>query len=165
MIRKRAAACAIVVAGVLALSTTAALAGTNGAGTTTMTQHARNVVLFSNPTQNPCTGAAGTITAVAATQVMHVTQQADGTFWFTQTAQGTATFTPTNPSDASASGHFTLWFGESSNDKNDVQHDTATFNLWASDGTHIVVKMRDHLSTNANGVITAAFSVKSATCN
>src|SRR5579864_2031980 len=75
---------------------------TNGAGTTTMTQHARNVQLFSNPTQNPCTGAPGTITAVAATQVMHVTQQADGTFWFTQTAQVTVTFAPTSDASAAA---------------------------------------------------------------
>jgi len=165
VIRKRAAACAVVVAGVLALSTTAALAGTNGAGTTTMTQHARNVLLFSNPTVNPCSGAAGTISAVAATEVMHVTQQADGTFWFTQTAQGTVTFTPNDPSDASGSGHFTLWFGESSNDKNDVQHDTATFNIWTTDGMHVVVKMKDHLSTNANGDVTSVFTTKSVSCN
>jgi hypothetical protein len=157
---------AIGVSSLIALST-AALAYANGAGTVTSTQHAKNVVLFSMPgSSNPCDPAdTGTLTATAATEVFHITTQADGTFWVTGTAQGTVTFTPDNPADASATGHFTSWFGESSNDKNDVQHDTATFNLWASDGTHIVFKMKDHLSTNALGKVTASFSKSGARCS
>jgi hypothetical protein len=153
-----------VVAGVLALSTTAALAGTNGAGTTTMTQQQRNVLFFSNPTQNPCNGAAGTVTAIAKTAKFHSTTQADGNFWITGSAQGTVTFTPTDPTGASASGHFATWFGESSNEKNDVQHDTSTFQFWTTDGHHVIVKMKDHLSTNANGVVTVSFSNMAVTC-
>jgi hypothetical protein len=160
---KKAAACAAVAAGLLAVTTTVALAS-NGAGTTTTTQQARNVLLFSNPAQNPCSGAAGTVTAVAKTEKFHITTQADGNFWVTGSAQGMVTFSPTDPSDASASGHFATWFGESSNEKNDVQHDTGTFQLWTTDGHHVVVKMKDHLSTNANGVVTVSFSKMTLTC-
>jgi len=156
------------VAGLVAVfalsSATAALAG-NGAGTVSLTQHARNVVLFSNPTANPCTGDAGTLTATAATEVFHITTQADGTFWVTGTAQGTVTFTPSDPKAASATGHFAQWFGESSNDRNDVQHDTGNFNLLATDGSHIVVHTADHLSTNANGVVTVNFSTFTPHCS
>jgi hypothetical protein len=145
------------------MTTTVALAS-NGAGTTTSTQQQRNVVFFSNPTQNPCNGDPGTITAIAKTAKFHSTTQADGNFWITGSAQGTVMFSPTDPSDASASGHFATWFGESSNEKNDVQHDTATFQLWTTDGSHVIVKMKDHLSTNANGVVTVSFSHMTVTC-
>jgi len=53
---------------------------------------------------------------------------------------------------------FTSWFGESSNNQNDVQHDTNTFQLNGTDGSHTVVHATDHLSTNANGVVTVNFS-------
>jgi hypothetical protein len=91
-----------------------------------------------------------------------VSAQADGTFWITGTAEGTVTFTPDDPSNASASGHFATWFGEASNNKNGVLHDTSTFVLTTTDGSHIVIHMRDHLSTNAQGVVTANFSVTNA---
>ncbi len=150
-------ACLAVVAGLL--SATSAFADAGGQGTVTMTQHQNNVVLFSMPVTNPCTGQSGTLTAVAATSVFHVTFFTNGDeFWVTGTAQGTATFTPDNPSGVSASGHFTSWFGESSNNKNDVQHDTNTFQLFGTDGSHVTVHMTDHLSTNANGVVTVSFS-------
>jgi hypothetical protein len=46
----------------------------------------------------------------------------------------------------------------------DVQHDTSTFNLQSTDGSHIVVHGRDHITVNANGVVTSTFSVQSVTC-
>jgi hypothetical protein len=58
----------------------------------------------------------------------------------------------------SASGHFAEWFGESFNNKNDVQHDTSAFQLKGSDGSHVVVHAADHFSTNANGVVTVSFN-------
>ena len=58
----------------------------------------------------------------------------------------------------SASGHFAEWFGESFNNKNDVQHDTSTFQLNGSDGSHVFVHAADHVSTNANGVVTVSFN-------
>ena len=141
------------------LAAGAALAAAGGQGTVTVTTHAHNVVLFSMPVTNPCTGAPGTLRAVAANVVFHVTYFTNGDeFWVTGTDEGIATFTPANPNGVSASGHFASWFGESSNNKNDVQHDTNTFNLSGSDGSHVVVHATDHLSTNANGVVTVNFS-------
>ena len=74
----------------------------------------------------------------------------------TGTDEGVATFTPDDPQGATASGHFTEWFGESFNNQNDVQHFTSTFRLKGSDGSHIVVQETAHFSTNANGVITVS---------
>jgi hypothetical protein len=162
---KRRLAMALGAAGMLALWT-AGLAQASGAGTVSITQQSRNVVLFSAPGfTDPCNSlVTGTLTATAATEVFHVTFQADGTFWVTGTAEGTVTFTPDIPGGVSAIGHFMNWFGESSNDKNDVQHDTSTFNLQASDGTHIVLQMVDHFSTNALGQVTVSFSNASTRC-
>ena len=82
----------------------------------------------------------------------------------TGTAQGMATFTPDDPQGVAASGHFALWFGESRNSKDDVLHDTNTFQLNGTDGSHAVVRMVDHLSTNANGVVTVSFNKIGAHC-
>src|SRR5213595_4263280 len=138
---------AAVLAAVIALlSAGAALADAGGRGTVTITQHAHNVPLFSDPVTNPCTGEPGTLTAIAANEVFHVTFFTNGDeFWVTGTDEGTVTFTPDNPSGVSLSGHFAAWFGESFNDKNDVQHFTNTFNLKGSDGSHVVVHETAHL--------------------
>jgi hypothetical protein len=143
------------------LAAAAANAAPGGMGTVTMTTHGHNDTLFSSSVVNPCTGASGTLTAVAANDVFHVTFfTAPGAdeFWVTGTAEGTATFTPDDPSGVAASGHFASWFGESGNNKNDVQHDTNTFQLIGTDGSRTTVHMTDHLSTNANGVVTVSFS-------
>jgi len=153
---------------VLALGTAAAAsADAGGMGTTTITTHGHNDTIFSESVVNPCTGAAGTVTAVSANDVFHVTFfTAPGAdeFWVTGTAEGTATFTPDDPSGVSASGHFAVWFGESSNNKNDVQHDTNTIQLIGTDGSRTTVHMIDHLSTNANGVVTVSFSNFTFSC-
>ena len=147
-------------AAVLALLTTGTvLADAGGQGTVTITQQFRNVPLFSMPAANPCTGAPGTIAATARTEVFHETFFTNGDeFWVTGTAEGTATFTPDDPNGVSASGHFATWFGESANNKNDVQHDTGTFVLNGTDGSRVVAHMANHVSTNANGVVTVSFS-------
>jgi hypothetical protein len=161
---RRIAAMAIVAVAALAMAAVA-FAGTNGAGTQTFTQHGTNDVFIDNPAgHNPCTGDSGHLLAVSSHDVFHATQQADGTFWVTGTAEGTVTFTADNPSNPSLSGHFTLWFGESSNNQNDVQHDIGNFNLTGTDGSHVALHMADHLSTNAQGVVTVQFFVKSVTC-
>jgi hypothetical protein len=143
--------------------TSSALA--SGRGTVTQTVHGTNEVLFSMPVVNPCSGASGTLTAVAARDVFHITQFTNGDeFWVTGTAVGTATFSPDDPSGPSASGHFTSWFGESSNEKNDVQHDTNSFHLNFTDGSSVIVHADDHLSTNAAGRVTVSFSTFRFTC-
>src|SRR6266516_4791522 len=148
----RAASLATVIA---LLSAGAALADAGGQGTVTITEHAHNVTLFSDPVTNPCTGEPGTLTAIAANEVFHVT-------FFTVSDEGTVTFTPDDPSGVSASGHFAAWFGESFNEKNDVQHFTNTFHLTGSDGLHFVVHETAHLSTNATGVVTVNFDKMSS---
>jgi hypothetical protein len=160
MARRLILAASLVAALALA-SAVAALADAGGNGTVTMTQHANNVTLFSFPTVNPCDPSdTGTLTAVAANEVFHVTFfTAPGAdeFWVTGTDEGTVTFTPDNPSGVSASGHFAAWFGESFNNKNDVQHSTNTFVLKTSDGHQMVMHETFHLSTNAAGVVTVSF--------
>ena len=146
-------------AAVVALLTAgAALADAGGQGTVTITQHAHNVTLFSDPVTNPCTGEPGTLSAIAANEVFHVTFFTNGDeFWVTGTDEGTIAFTPDDPSGVSASGHFAAWFGESFNNKNDVQHDTSTFHLTGTDGLRLVLHETSHLSTNAAGVVTVNF--------
>jgi len=147
------------------LSAGAARADTGGQGTITITEHAHDVVLFSDAVVNPCTGAPGTVTAVAANEVFHATFfTASDEFWVTGTDEGTATFTPDDPHSVSAGGHFTDWFGESFNRKNDVQHFTNTFNLRGTDGSHLVVHETAHLSTNGSNDVTVNFDKMNVTC-
>lgn len=141
-----------------------AYAAGGGAGTETFTEHQHNVELFSFPTENPCTGAQGTLTAIAANSVFHVTTQADGNFWVTGTAEGTATFTPEEAGGVSYSGHFASWFGEALNNKNSVAHETGTFVLKGTDGSRVIVHTKGHLSTNAHGAVTVEFQKFSAHC-
>jgi hypothetical protein len=153
------------IAAVLALTSGgAAYAAAGGAGTETFTEHQHDVELFSFPTENPCTGAQGTLTAIASKAVFHITTHADGNFWVTGTAEGTATFTPEEAGGVFYSGHFASWFGEALNEKNSVAHDTNTFVLNGTDGSRVTVHMKDHLSTNAHGEITVQFEKFSAHC-
>jgi hypothetical protein len=153
-------------AAVIALLTAgAALAAAGGQGTVTVTQHAHNVPLFSMPVTNSCTGESGTLAAVAANEVFHITYFTNGDeFWVTGTDEGAATFTPDNPNGISASGHFASWFGESGNNKNDVQHDTFNLTLTDTDGSHVVAHETAHLSTNAAGLVTVNFDKMSVSC-
>ena len=148
------------------LTAGASLAAPGGQGTVTITTHAQNVPEFPPmATTNPCTGEPGTLTAIAANSVFHVTLFTNGDeFWVTGTDEGTATFTPDDPNGVSASGHFVDWFGESFNNQNDVQHFTNTFNLMGTDGSHLVAHETAHLSTNASGVVTVFFDKMNLTC-
>jgi hypothetical protein len=147
------------------LAAGAALAAAGGRGTVTITTHDHNVQLFSDAVTNPCTGEPGTLTAIAANEVFHVTFFTNGDeFWVTGTDEGMATFTPDNPNGVSASGHFAAWFGESFNEKNDVQHDIFNLTLTNTDGSHIFVHEITHLSTNATGVVTVNFDKMSVSC-
>lgn len=155
---------AAIVAVLALLPVGAAYAAAGGAGTETLTEHEHNVELFSFPTENPCTGAAGTLTAIASNAVFHITTQADGDHWVTGTAEGIATFTPEEAGGVLYSGHFASWFGEALNNKNSVAHDTSTFVLNGTDGSRVIVHMKDHLSTNAAGAVTAQFEKINAHC-
>ena len=152
-----------VVALVSALCASSALAAKGGAGTETFTEHGHEVPLFSFPIVNECTGVAGTLSAVAANTVFHITTQSDGDLWVTGTAEGTATFVPFEPG-ISYSGHFASWFGEAVNNKNNVGHSTNTFVLSGTDGSRAVVHMTSHFSTNAKGELKVEFERSSVHC-
>jgi hypothetical protein len=159
---------ALSLAATLALLTAGvALADAGGRGTVTTTQQFRDIPLFSAPQAmpNPCTGEPGTLSATAHTAIFHTTTFATGPeIWLTTTAEGTATFTPDDPNGVSASGHFAEWFGVSVNDKNEVQHETSTFQLKGTDGSHIAVHEVVHFSINANGSATVSFDNVGVRC-
>ena len=148
---------------VTALSGSSAVAAQGGAGTETFTEHAHEVPLFSFPVVNECSGAAGTLSALAVNTVFHITTQADGDRWVTGTAEGVVTFVPAEEG-ISYSGHFADWFGEAVNNKNNVAHGTATFVLTGTDGSRVVIHMVSHLSTNAKGAVTVVFEKSSFRC-
>lgn len=50
------------------------------------------------------------------------------------------------------------------NNRNDLQHQTSTFRLKGTDGSHILVQEVIHVSTNANGVITVSFDKVGVHC-
>ena len=157
---------AVSLAAALALLTAgAALADAGGQGTVTTTTQYRNILSFSASVTNPCTGAPGTLTAVAKTGVYHVTSFATGPeLWVTTTDEGTATFTPDDPTGVVASGHYAEWFGESLNNRNAVAHDTSTFRLIGTDGSRTTVHIDDRFTVNANGVVTVSVSNFTFTC-
>ncbi len=149
------------------LTTGVALAAPGGRGTETTTQQFRDISLFGVPQamMNPCTGEPGMLDAIAHTGVLHTTSFATGTgFWLTTTAEGTATFTPTDPNGVTASGHFAEWHGVSVNNKNVVEHDTSTFQLRGTDGSHIAVHEVVHFSVNANGSVKVTFDNVGVRC-
>jgi hypothetical protein len=153
----------VLAAAVSALFASSALASKGGAGTETFTEHAHEVLLFSFPVENQCTGSAGTLTATAANEVFHITTQADGELWVTGTAEGSVTFVPFEEG-ISYSGHFATWFGEAINNRNSVGHSTTTFVLAGTDGSRTVIHMTSHLSTNAKGAVTVEFEKNSFHC-
>ena len=89
--------------------------------------------------------------------VFHITVDKAGDAWVTSTLQGPAQLVPTDPTLPTYTGHAVTWFGQSSNNKNNVQHDT--FNVQVAAGsTSLGFHMVDHARTNADGTITVAFS-------
>ena len=157
---------AVTLAAMLALLTAgAAFADAGGQGTVTTTTQYRDVLSFSVSGTNPCTGASGTVTAMAKTGVYHVTSFTTGPeLWVTTTDEGTVTFTPDDPTGVVASGHYAEWFGESLNNRNAVVHDTSTFHLTGTDGSRLTVRGTDRFTVNANGVVTVSVSNFTFTC-
>lgn len=141
-----------------------AFAAPGGVGTETLTEHGHGKEFFSTPVTDPCNGAPGIFATVSINEVFHATAQADGDFWVTGTAEGTATFTPEEAGGISASGHFTAWFGEAGNNKNQVEHNTFNAHLTGTDGSHISVHGNAHASTNALGEVTVSFEKMRVTC-
>src|SRR6266480_4861795 len=84
--------------------------------------------------------------------MLHFTVNKAGDFWATGTLTGTATVVPLDPSNPSFTGHFTMWFGESDNKQNGVDHSTFTVHLTGSDGSSIKAHETAHVSSSASGM-------------
>jgi len=149
----------VISAATVILMAVPAVAG--GAGTETFTIHEHEATVIDSVKVNPCTGEPGTLLAVARNLKFHETVQADGNNWVTATGTGAASFVPLEPGGVSYSGHFTLWFGGSNNNKNEVEHETATYVLTGTDGSKLHVHVRSHLGTNAQGEVTVETEVTS----
>jgi hypothetical protein len=148
--RIRTGAFAVLVAATVPLLS-AASAGAAGAGAVSFTEQLRNVVIFSDPDVNPCTGDPGTVTGTAKTGVFHITTLTNDTVHATMTAQGTITFVPDDPADPSASGRFTAWFGDNMNRQNGAATSTFHAILSGSDGSRVATHEVFHISTSASG--------------
>lgn len=111
------------------------------------------------PSPNPCNGDTGTITITTARSVFHVNVNGAGDVWATGTSTGTISFTPDDPSQPSAGGHTTSWFGVELNNRNSVMTDTFESTLRSTDGHTITVNGVDHVTLNANGTVTSKFSM------
>ncbi len=148
-----------------------AIAGTasaSGAGAVSYTQHFNDVVVDQEATNNPCSGASGTLTLVADNGVAHITiltsGQGAGTFWATFTATGPASFVPDDPSQPSYSGKFTIWDGENGNLKNQTATFTGTFHLTGTDGSILRLHDTSHMSVSASGIGGISFDKPVLTC-
>jgi len=159
-LRGAIAACAVVA--LLLASSLPALAAGNGAQTSTVTF--KNAVVPFGVSQNPCSGAVGTLTGISVNGVMHETVSKAGDFWDTGTITGTFQFVPFDAAQPTYTGHGETWFGDSDNQNNFVNHFTFHFNATGTDGSTVTFLEVGHVSTNANGVPVVVFDKQSATC-
>lgn len=140
------------VVGLLAVSASTALAGGNGATTTTQHMHG---VAISFPVGPLCGSPAGTLTGTS-NMVFHTTVNKAGDFWATSTQEAWFTVVPTDKSLPNFAGHFVVWFGVSLNKNNSVQHDVFNIIARATDGSGLTVTVHlvDHMSVSASGQVT-----------
>jgi hypothetical protein len=143
----RRALTTVVVVGVLLFPASSALA--EGAVTFTETWHN---VTESFPDVNPCTGDPSTVT-ITYNGVGHVTLLPNGTSHFTITQTGDVVFVPDDPSLPTYTGHFTIWGGFNSNNKNAAGTFTFTVHLTGSDGSTLKFHITEHFNVSASGVV------------
>lgn len=133
----------------LLLTLSSALADGNGATTFTQTFH--NAVA-TMPSANPCTGVPGTVT-LTYNGVIHFTVNKAGDFWDTGNQTGDFVFIPDDASQPSYTGHFHNWFGDSFNNRNQVDHFTFQVNGVGSDGSTLTFHEVGHFSVSASGAV------------
>jgi hypothetical protein len=91
----------------------------------------------------------GLLAITVETGVFHLTVNTAGDFWDTSTFEGTFTFVGTD--GVTVTGHFTEWFGDSSNNRNSVSHATLNFVGTTAAGTRLNLHLEFHLSLSATG--------------
>jgi hypothetical protein len=148
---------------VLAALMMATAAFASGANTVSQTEIIKNQVVDSESSPNPCSGVPGTLTLFAKNAIAHVTVNDNG-FWATFTATGTATFTPTDPSQLSGSGRFTIWDGENGNLRNATATFTFHVRVLFPDGSIVTSHEVAHMSISANGINSISFDKPRLTC-
>ena len=137
----------VVVVGVLLFPASSAFA--EGAVTFTETFHN---VTESFPEVSSCTGDPGTVT-ITYNGVVHVTLLPNGTSHFTATQTGDVVFVPDDPSLPTYTGHFAIWGGFNSNNKNTAGTVTFTVHLTGSDGSKQTFHVTEHFNVSASGVV------------
>ncbi len=140
---------AIAIGGLLLLPCTAALA----AGADTITVHERGI--DSNPgSQNPCTGAMGTVVDVYDIH-FHVTTLPDGTVNETGHDTASVTFTPDDPTQPAYEGHETYAFSQHSSDQHFVTTTTFHIRMKGTDGSFLTLRETAHLTFAPTGAQTS----------
>jgi hypothetical protein len=142
---------ALSVVGMLLWAAPVALAGGNGAFTDTQTVHNATQTF---PTGSLCGTPSGTVT-ITYNGVFHINVNKAGDFWVTGTQEGWFVLVPDDATMPTFEGHFATWFGESDNNRNDVQHDTFNARGTATDGSGATVEVHavNHLSVSASGQV------------
>jgi hypothetical protein len=104
------------------------------------------------PSNNPCTGATGTLT-ITYNAVFHVTiDTTTGTGHMTETMAGSFVFVPDDATLPTLTGHFASWDGENQNIQNFTATATFNFHGTGSDGSHVGGHFLFHISVSATGV-------------
>jgi hypothetical protein len=116
------------------------------------------------PSENPCTGAPGTLTDTFK-GVTHVTTLPDGSFHETTTVTDNVSFVLDDPSQPTYTGKITEWFGANLNSQNNF---TATFadhfTVRGTDGSTVTGHSVGHVTMHADGTVTVEFDRFRLTC-
>jgi hypothetical protein len=139
----------------------ALLAPTAALATETETVHVSGT--GTEPLINPCSGASGTLT-FEFEGVVHTTTLDSGTFHAAATNTGTWTFVPDDPSQPGYAGEFASFSEQNFTSKNFTLTDTFYVVLHGSDGSLLRLRAFFHVTTNANGTVTAFIEVNEVTC-
>ena len=132
----------------------ATAAGVMAAPPTTFTVVDKDVVETFRDDVGVC-GVPGWVT-ITYNGVFHATEFSDGRIHFTGTSTGTVVYAGDN--GVTYSGHFTQWFGEHVNTRNEVGTATFRVNMKGDDGSRLTMHLLGHFTLNANGEVTSEFS-------
>ena len=145
---------------VLALTVALPVAAGGNPGTVSVTQTWQGLTEYVSDV-NPCTSNPVAIT-LTSNGVIHETFFTNSTeYWFTLTDTSSFTFTDAG---VTYTGHGTFWVNGNWNERN--QNFTLTFDAQGrgSDGSHVSLSEKAHLTLNAVGVVTVSFDILSASC-
>lgn len=123
----------------------------NPDGTTTCTMNLHGASMPVGPPQpSTCLPPDAAGLAYNINAVMHFTINKAGDFWATGTDEGDVTLTV--PSTGVVyTGHFTIWFGASTNKRNFVQNETFNAQLIGSDGSTLSAHLAVGFGVSASG--------------